>query len=67
MNNARKQKGIIFTLSSPVISKASYTFDEFIFGAKFIPMYHSNETNDKTILHLDRLDLFAPEDLPVQF
>jgi inward rectifier potassium channel len=60
-------QGFDESFSNTVISKASYTFEEFIFGAKFIPMYHPNETNDKTILHLDRLDLFAPADLPVQF
>ncbi len=60
-------QGFDESFSNTVISKASYTFEEFIFGAKFIPMYHPNETNDATILHLDRLDLFAPADLPVQF
>lgn len=60
-------EGFDESFSNTVISKASYTFEEFIFGAKFVPMYHPNETNDKTILHLDRLDLFAPVDLPVQF
>ena len=59
-------EGFDESFSNTVISKASYTFEEFIFGAKFVPMYHPNETNDKTILHLDRLDLFAPVDLPVQ-
>ena len=60
-------QGFDESFSNTVISKASYTFDEFIYGAKFIPMYHPNEKNDTTILHLDRLDLFAPVDLPVQF
>ena len=60
-------QGFDESFSNTVISKASYTFDDFVFGAKFVPMYHPNETNDKTILHLDKLDLFAPIDLPVQF
>ncbi|MEI8075760.1 MAG: ion channel [Bacteroidota bacterium] len=60
-------QGFDESFSNTVISKASYTFEEFIFGAKFIPMYHPNETNDKTILHLDRLDLFTPAELTQQF
>lgn len=60
-------QGFDESFSNTVISKASYTFEEFVFGAKFVPMYHPNETNDKTILHLDRLDLFAPIELPQQF
>jgi inward rectifier potassium channel len=60
-------QGFDESFSNTVISKASYTFDEFVFGAKFVPMYHPNETGDKTILHLDKLNLFSPVDLPVQF
>ncbi len=60
-------QGFDESFSNTVISKASYTFDEFIFGAKFVPMYHPNETNDKTILHLDKLDLFSPIELPIHF
>ncbi len=60
-------QGFDESFSNTVISKASYTYDEFVFGAKFVPMYHPNETGDKTILHLDKLNLFSPVDLPVQF
>ncbi len=60
-------QGFDESFSNTVISKASYTFDEFVFGAKFVPMYHPNETNDKTILHLDKLDLFSPIELPIHF
>ncbi len=60
-------QGFDESFSNTVISKSSYTYDEFVFGAKFIPMYHPNEKNDSTILHLDKLDLFAPAELPQQF
>ncbi|MBY0481714.1 MAG: hypothetical protein K2Q21_10180 [Chitinophagaceae bacterium] len=60
-------QGFDESFSNTVISKASYTYDEFVFGAKFVPMYHPNENNSKTILHLDKLDHFTAADLPVQF
>ncbi|MEI7627452.1 MAG: ion channel [Bacteroidota bacterium] len=60
-------QGFDESFSNTVISKASYTFEEFVFGAKFIPMYHPNEAGDTTILHLDKLNLFSPADLPLQF
>lgn len=60
-------QGFDESFSNTVISKASYTFEEFIFGAKFVPMYHPNEAGDATILHLDKLNLFSPTDLPYQF
>ena len=42
--------------SSSVVKRTSYTFDEIVFGAKFVPMYDKNESNTKTILHLDYLN-----------
>lgn len=49
--------------SSSVIKRTSYTFDEIVYGAKFIPMYDKNESNTKTILHLDYLNKFVNIDL----
>ena len=60
-------QGFDESFSNTVISKASYLHKEFVYGAKFVPMYHPNETNDGTILELDKLDHFAPADLPFQF
>ena len=45
--------------SSNVVKRASYTFDEIVYGAKFLPMYDKNESNTKTILHLDYLNKFV--------
>ncbi|MBF2707648.1 ion channel [Flavobacterium soyangense] len=44
--------------SNVVAIRASYTFDEVIYGAKFKPMYSRNDTNTKTVLHLDKLNDF---------
>lgn len=59
-------QGFDESFSNTVISKASYTYEEFVFGAKFVPMYHPTESGNSTVLHLDKLNLFAPADLPVQ-
>lgn len=44
--------------SNTVAIRTSYTFDEVVYGAKFQPMYSRNDTNTKTILHLDKLNDF---------
>jgi inward rectifier potassium channel len=44
--------------SNIVAIRTSYTFDEVIYGAKFIPMYSRNDSNTKTVLHLDKLNDF---------
>ncbi len=44
--------------SSLVSIRSSYSFKEFIFGAKFQLMYHTNIDSSKTILELDKLNSF---------
>jgi inward rectifier potassium channel len=44
--------------SSTVVKRTSYTFDEVVYDAKFLPMFTRNIQNDKTILHLDKLNAF---------
>ena len=44
--------------SATVAASSSYTFNEFVYGAKFDLMYSENEQNTKTILHLDKLNSF---------
>jgi inward rectifier potassium channel len=41
--------------STTVIQRTSYTYDEIIFNAKFLPMYHESEDGKTTILELDKL------------
>lgn len=41
-----------------VVKNYSYTFNELIYGAKFLPMFFRNSDNTKTILHLDKLNNF---------
>jgi inward rectifier potassium channel len=48
--------------SNTVISRTSYTLQEFIYGAKFIPMFYRED--DTTILDLAKLSSFEKADLP---
>ncbi|MDQ5928719.1 MAG: inward rectifier potassium channel [Bacteroidota bacterium] len=44
--------------STTVASRTSYTFDEIVYGAKFEPMYTRSVDESKTILDLDKLNVF---------
>ncbi|WP_304197410.1 ion channel [Flavobacterium alvei] len=44
--------------SNTVAIRTSYTFDEVVYGAKFLPMYSRDKANSKTILHLEKLNHF---------
>lgn len=44
--------------SSTVVKRTSFTFKEVVYGAKFLPMFTRSNHNDKTILHLDKLNAF---------
>ena len=49
--------------STTVASSTSYTFSEFIYGAKFDLMYSENDDTTKTILHLDKLNSYKTIEL----
>jgi inward rectifier potassium channel len=49
-------QGFDESFSSTVISRASYGYKDLVYGAKFKPMYHPNDDNTGTVLHLDRLN-----------
>jgi len=48
-------KGFDDVYSTVVIQRTSYTYDEIIFNAKFVTMYHESEDGKTTILELDKL------------
>ena len=60
-------QGFDESFSNTVVSRTSYTYEEFVYGAKFLPMYHPNENNTGTILHLNKLNDFESMDLPVKY
>lgn len=41
--------------SAVVARRTSFTFDEVVYGAKFLPMFENNSNLTTTILHLDKL------------
>lgn len=44
--------------STTVARRTSYSFSEIIFGAKFLPMFSRSTDDEKTLLHIDKLNLF---------
>ncbi len=60
-------EGFDESFASTVISKASYTYEEFVYGARFLPMYNRSVDNSRTILHLDRLDDYESAVLAVPY
>lgn len=44
--------------SANVVKRSSITFKEVVYGANFIPMFSRNDSDTKTILHIDKLNLY---------
>jgi Inward rectifier potassium channel C-terminal domain/Ion channel len=42
--------------SNTVAARTSYTFNEIVYGAKFVTMYNRSQDSSKTVLHLDKLN-----------
>ena len=49
--------------STTVVKRSSYTFEEIVHGAKFLPMFTRSQDNNKTLLHIDKLNLFERVEL----
>lgn len=58
-------KGYDEEYANTVVSRSSYTYEEFIYGAKFDMMYEPSEDKSTTILHMDKIDSYHEEKLPV--
>jgi inward rectifier potassium channel len=50
--------------ANTVVARTSYTYNEIVFGAKFKPMYHPSNQNNKTILDIDKLNEIENKALP---
>ncbi|MBZ5857656.1 ion channel [Flavihumibacter profundi] len=57
-------QGFDESFANTVISRTSYSYEDFIYGGRFLPMFHPNENNTSTILHIDKLDDYEPYVLP---
>lgn len=53
--------------SNTVATRSSYTFDEVVYGAKFVQMFENSEDNTRTILHIDKLNLYHKFPLEEKF
>jgi inward rectifier potassium channel len=49
--------------SASVVKRTSYTFEEIVYGAKFIPMYSRSNDDRHTILFIDKLNAFEGVEL----
>jgi inward rectifier potassium channel len=59
-------KGFDDMYSNTVISRSSYTYKEFVYGAKFDLMYHPNESRSHTIMDLRKINDYQKAELPVK-
>jgi inward rectifier potassium channel len=48
-----------------VVSRSSYTYKEFVYGAKFDLMFEPSADRNSTLLHLDKINSYHTEKLPV--
>lgn len=60
-------QGFDESFANTVISRTSYTHNEFVYGAKFLPMFGPSPDQQTTILYLDKLDDFERMPLSVPF
>ncbi len=44
--------------STTVVKRTSYSFNEIVFGAKFLPMFSRSNDDNRTVLHIDKLNTF---------
>lgn len=51
--------------SNTIVARTSYTFNEFVVGAKFVPMYHRSGDGNSTILDFEKINLY--KEAPVNF
>lgn len=57
-------KGFDDHFSNIVQQRTSYTFNELVYGAKFLPVFHRSEDGSTTILELDKINAHEPAKLP---
>ncbi|MEI2737685.1 MAG: ion channel [Chitinophagaceae bacterium] len=57
-------KGFDEVFSNNVVTRTSYVSDEIVWGAKFRMMYHPSTDKSKTVLDIDKLNVFDHVPLP---
>jgi inward rectifier potassium channel len=56
-------KGFDDTFSNTVIARSSYRANEFVFGAKFQPMYYRDTKRGTTVIDMDKLNAYEKADI----
>ena len=51
--------------SNTVVTRTSYLLSEIVIGAKFQPMYHKSSNENKTLLHLNKLNSYNLVELKI--
>ncbi len=49
--------------SNIVVARTSYVFGEIYYGGKFEPMFERDNSGEKTVIYIDKLNSFKPADL----
>jgi len=49
--------------SNIVVARTSYIFGEIYYGGKFEPMFERDNSGEKTVIYIDKLNSFKPADL----
>ena len=49
--------------SNIVVARTSYVFGEIYYGGKFEPMFERDNSGEKTVIYIDKLNSFKPTDL----
>lgn len=57
-------QGFDESFSNTVVSRASYISEEFVYGAKFLPMYAPSKDGNSTVLYINKLDDYSNVELP---
>jgi inward rectifier potassium channel len=52
--------------SNIVQQRTSYTYNEMVYGARFLPMFTRSATGDNTVLELDKIDQNQPAEIVVE-
>lgn len=53
--------------SDIVMARTSYTMQEIVLGAMFVPMYHRDEDKNTTVLDLEKIGEYIPADIGFAF
>jgi len=54
------------TYSQTIHTRSSYAYNDIIWGAKFLPMFHPSEDGNSTVIEFDKINLHESAELPLR-